>query len=127
MKLQVGVKALIKNKQNQYLFLLRTKLMGTESEARWDIPGGRIETDESLLDALKREILEETGMQITNSPVLMGAQDIFTSDELHVVRLTYTLDADGDVSISDEHQDARWLTLEEIKQLNLDLYVRALI
>jgi len=128
MKLQVGVKALIKNDQEKYLFMLRTKIMDGEKEACWDIPGGRIEPEEILFDALKREINEETGLSITHDPVLLGAQDIFVpAADLHVVRLTYTLQAEGAANVSDEHQEARWMTLEEAKAFNLDPYLRKLI
>lgn len=58
MKLQVGVKALIKNTSNQYLFLHRSKTTPGATKTYWDIPGGRIEPEEALDDALKREILD---------------------------------------------------------------------
>lgn len=55
MNLQVGVKALIKNSEDKYLFIKRSRLLGSEKETQWDIPGGRIETNENLMEALARE------------------------------------------------------------------------
>lgn len=48
MKLQIGVKLLIQNHEGEYLFIKRTKLLQNESEVSWDIPGGRIESNEYL-------------------------------------------------------------------------------
>ena len=108
MNLQIGVKILIRNRQQQFLFIKRTKLLQNETEESWDIPGGRIEPEEALDAALAREVQEELGIALTGTPQLINAQDIFMfAKDLHVVRLTYLLDTDVDVStitLSDEHQ-----------------------
>ena len=97
MILQVGVKALIKNDAGQYLFLRRSERMQAEIEPHWDIPGGRIDPTERLPVALAREIMEETGMELTDEPRLVAAQDIMVeAKDLHVVRLTYVANARGD-------------------------------
>lgn len=128
MKLQVGVKALIQNDQGQYLMLHRAETTANETKAHWDIPGGRIEPDEALLDALKREIHEETGLTVESAPELLGAQDIFVPPAgLHVVRLTYILKGDGEVVISHEHQGTRWVTRKEALKLRLDPYLRSIL
>lgn len=124
MKLQVGVKVLIKNKNEQYLFLRRTKIMPGKTAPYWDIPGGRIEPDEALLMALEREVKEETGLRLTSTPQLVGAQDIFVpTADLHVVRLTYIANGTGDVVTSDEHEESQWVSLDEAKLLDLDPYL----
>lgn len=128
MKLQVGVKALIKNPEGYYLLLKRAMPMENETQAHWDIPGGRINPDEVLLDGLMREIDEETGVLITSGFKLIGAQDIFVpSKELHVVRLTYAVDGNGEVIVSHEHQETRWVSIYEALTLNLDPYLRDIL
>ena len=125
MKLQVGVKALIKNNSHKYLFVRRSQILQSEQEPYWDIPGGRIEVEEPLLIALRREIAEETGLRIDGIPQLLMAQDIFaTKADLHVVRLTYTVDGDGNAVMSDEHTESKWLTLDEVHTLNLDPFLK---
>lgn len=126
MDLQVGVKVLINNRNDQYLFLRRkTKLSTDTSETSWDIPGGRINHNETLLDALHREVEEEIGHIITTAPKLMASQDIFVeSKNLHVVRLTYTMTQDiPTIKLSSEHDDYRWINKTEIKSINTEPYL----
>jgi len=125
MKLQVGVKALVQNENNQFLFMRRSVTFGDEKEPHWDIPGGRIDADEPLMDALRREIMEETGLQFSDTPVLLTAQDIFAAHaDLHVVRLTYLIKGTGEPKLSDEHQEVRWMTAEEALADTPDPYTR---
>ncbi|HCR55719.1 TPA: hypothetical protein DIV49_01995 [Candidatus Saccharibacteria bacterium] len=128
MKLQIGVKALIKNKDGEYLFLRRVEAMDTESTPHLDIPGGRIEVDEPLEQALAREIREETGLSLLAVHKLLAAQDIFVNAKnVRVVRLTYVAKAEGKVVLSNEHSDYAWLTIENAMQANLDPYVREVL
>jgi 8-oxo-dGTP pyrophosphatase MutT (NUDIX family) len=130
MKLQVGVKALIRNKQGLYLFLQRAKTLPTGEMDAWDIPGGRLAADEdiTLEQALKREILEETGMPLTGTPVLLTAQDILNkSADLHVIRLTYSVTATGTPHLSEEHQAFAWLSFQEARKLQTDPYLKQLL
>ncbi len=125
MNLQVGVKALIKNDKQQYLFLRRAELMQTETEPYWDIPGGRIDPTERLEQALDREIREETQLTLSGVPKLIAAQDIIVpTKDLHVVRLTYIAIADGDIVISGEHGEYYWMTQAEAIASHLDPYIR---
>ncbi len=128
MQLQVGVKVLLQNDKNEYLFIQRTVKMEGETEPHWDIPGGRIDPSEPLMDALRREIDEETGMELSGIPKLLAAQDIFVqAKDLHVVRLTYEAKGSGDVVVSDEHQKVSWWTSEQALAQNIDSYVREVL
>lgn len=126
MQLQIGVKVLLKNDQDKYLFLQKTELLQNEHERSWDIPGGRINPDEHLPDALTREVLEEIGIRIHAIPTLINAQDIFVpAKNLHVVRLTYVVheEPESAIVLSDEHQAYKWATIAEISTNNVDPYL----
>ncbi len=127
MNLQVGVKILLKSKEGKYLLVKRSAEKYPEVGAKWDIVGGRIDPGSSLIDNLKREVMEETGLEILSEPKLIQAQDILKEDK-HVVRLTYTGDADGEVVLNDEHDEYKWLTISEIEKLEpLDKYFKEII
>ncbi len=126
MNLQVGVKALIKNSQDEYLFMRRSTILATDvAEPSWDIPGGRIEPDEYLPEALKREVQEEIGHEIQSTPELIAAQDIFVpAEELHVVRLTYMLNEDvDDIALSEEHEEYVWVHESQLETVNAEPYL----
>jgi len=125
MKLQVGVKAFIQNEKGEYLFLRRSHTMIDETEPHWDIPGGRINPEEGLTEALTREIKEETGLTLAGEPELIDAIDIIREKiDLHVVRLVYTVRATGTPNLSEEHQEIVWMTRDEALATNTDPFAQ---
>lgn len=128
MKLQVGVKVLIRNDIGKFLFIQRSFPLPDGTGIKWDIPGGRINPDEKLADALRREVLEEIGVDFILGSRLLSAQDIIIPDvDLHVVRLTYTANLDKQVILGDEHQSMKWLTLNEVADIEVDPYLREVL
>lgn len=127
--LQVGVKIIIRDKQGKFLLLHRSQEKYPDVEDRWDIPGGRISPGTSLLENLKREIKEETGLELVGEPQLIAAQDIMPKPERHIVRLTYTGIASGEVTLDGvEHDAYQWYTDGDLKDLeNLDKYLREIL
>jgi len=128
MNLQVGVKVIIKNNNGDILLLKRTSqfLLPADSEESWDIPGGRIEPDESLRDALAREVKEEISVDLDGNPELLVAQDIFVqSRDLHVVRLTYTHQQPVDsLTLSDEHSEYKWFSKDELQNVRVEPFLQ---
>ncbi len=130
MELQVGVKALLRNPEGKYLLVRRSPLKYPEVGPKWDIVGGRIDPGSTLLDNLKREILEETKLELKDEPKLVAAQDILRVPGRHVVRLTYTASISGEPQIDEDHLEWKWFTMEEIKKMTgeeLDIYFKELL
>ena len=123
MELQVGVKAILKGENGKYLLLKRSQEKYPDVKNRWDIVGGRIDVGSPLIDNLKREIKEETGLELIDEPKLIAAQDILRGKDKHVVRLTYLADIKGTPKIDAEHESYEWFTLDELKKVEgLDDY-----
>jgi 8-oxo-dGTP diphosphatase len=129
MELQVGVKVLLKNKEGNYLLLRRSLVKYPDVKGRWDIAGGRIEIGTPLMENLKREVKEETGMELVGEPRLCAAQDILRGAGKHVVRLTYTGEAAGEIVLDTNENDIyRWFTKEELMHLDdVDIYFKELL
>jgi 8-oxo-dGTP diphosphatase len=122
----VGVKGLMQNNQGKLLLLKAdTSEHRRTTTAYWDIPGGRIGEGESVLDALKREIKEETGIAklqshqfftavISNHQVPQGRQLIGLILMIYIVQIP----AKSTVKISKEHTEYAWVSkLEARKRL----------
>lgn len=127
--LQVGVKAFLKNKDGKYLLLKRSEEKYKGAKGKWDIVGGRIDPGSKLMENLRREVKEETGLEIISEPELIFAQDIIPNPEKHVVRLTYTAETIGEpVLDTTENVEYKWLSVKEISQHeDLDIYVKEII
>ena len=79
------------------------------------------------MENLRREVSEETGLEILGEPKLLAAQDIIWPDR-HVVRITYTADSRGQPKLSKEHDELGWFSYEEMKQMdNMDDYIKKLL
>ncbi len=115
--LQVGVKAFLKNPEGKFLLVRRNPAKYPDVPQAWDIVGGRIDTDFPLIENLKREIKEEVSLELIKVPKLIAAQDIMRPDK-HVVRLTYVGEIEGEPVIDQDHTEAQWFTMEEIKAMS---------
>lgn len=127
--LQVGVKILLKNSEGKYLLIRRSLVKYPEVDNRWDIVGGRINPGTPLLDNLKREVKEETNLDLIGEPRLIGAQDILRIAGKHIVRITYLGEASGDIKLdTSENDDYKWYDFEALQKVEgLDKYFRELL
>lgn len=97
----------------------------------WGIPGGKIKLGETAEDALRREIMEETGLEIANIRFVI-VQDCIDSKEFHrkahFVLLNYTCDSQGGkVTLNDEAQEYQWLPASEALKIPLNTPTRILL
>lgn len=88
----LGVRAIVADEEHKQVLLIRhTYVQG------WHLPGGGVEPGESALEALRRELEEETGIRPMEEPVLCSAHfDSAVSRRDHV--LTYFINRFEQVS-----------------------------
>lgn len=98
----------------------------------WGIPGGKTKFGETSEAALRREILEETALEIESIRFVL-VQDCIHSQEFyrdaHFVLLNYTCRCAGRpaVRLNGEAQEFRWVTLAEALALPLNEPTRILL
>jgi phosphoglycolate phosphatase len=98
---------------------------------RWGIPGGKIKFGETALDALRREIREETALEISNIKFVI-VQDCIQSSEFyrdeHFLLLNYTcLAQNTKVKLNEEAVEYCWVPPEHAMKMDLNQPTRTLL
>ena len=85
----------------------------------WSVPGGRVEPGELLMEAVARELLEETGLRAVCGPLVGWVERI--SDDRHFVIFDFEATVTGDVTptAGGDASEARWWPLSEVAALQL--------
>lgn len=121
------VGALVFNKKGECLLVLTRKWGGT-----YGIPGGKIERGEKAVDALVREMREETGLKIKPGKLLL-VQDSINSTEFHVSGAHFLLlnylatSSSNKVRLNDEAVSCLWIRPRQALSLHLNEPTRVLI
>jgi 8-oxo-dGTP diphosphatase len=117
---RVGVGAVVLDRGR----VLLVRRGGQPSSGRWSLPGGLVELGETTADAVRREIREECGIDITVAG-LAGVVDRVTRDAEGRVRYHYVLvdylaftDTDAVVAGTDA-AECRWVEIERVSQLDV--------
>lgn len=105
-----------------HFLLLRRSLTLEERQGLWTIPGGAVESGESVQNAAVRELTEETGLSFSTLPTLFmtsrdGGFKVFTLSCINKPK----------PRLDHEHFDFAWVTISEAEALPLDRIVRELI
>ncbi len=83
---------------------------------KWEFPGGKIEASESHQEALRREIQEELGMEITVGEHLISVNH--TYPDFAITMHCYFCTAHSPKLTLREHQDYQWLTASDLVSLD---------
>lgn len=122
------VGALIFNRENRALLVKSDKWRD-----KYAIPGGHIELGETMEEALRREIVEETGLDIYEIEFASLQEFVFDKafhEERHFIFIDFVCKTDAgddEVVLNFESQEYVWVSLEEALKLPLEPYTRRLI
>lgn len=112
--IRVGCSVLIKS-NNKLLLGIRNK---EPNKGLIITPGGGVELFENMIDTVKREIIEETGLEITNIRQLKTYEIINKPDE-HRIIIYWSADYDkNSIHSASDLTNAKFYSKEEIQELD---------
>ena len=85
----------------------------------WSVPGGRVETGETLAEAVVRELREETGLVGVCESLVGWAERIGPDHHYVILDFSVVILTDGDPVAGDDAAEAQWVPLAEVAELTL--------
>jgi len=116
----VGVGALVIH-QERILLIRRGRSPG---QGEWSIPGGLVKVGETLKEAVAREVLEETGLQVQPQDLVELLERIFPDDDgrirYHYILADYRCSVvGGELVAGSDAAEAVWVAGADLSQYSL--------
>lgn len=92
---------------------------GAHGEGSWSVPGGHLEFGESFEDTARREVKEETNLDIKNVRFGAVTNDYFPDEDRHYVTVWMLSDwADGEEYITEPNKCTaqKWHTFDDLPE-----------
>ena len=107
---------------NDKVLLLKIRSLSAHDANKWEIPGGKVKKCEFFDDALKREYLEETGLEVDFESLYNVVRNDYTacktSEEIKSIQLIMKVTCESDeITISREHNDYGWFSWDEVNEM----------
>ncbi|MFI0401924.1 MAG: NUDIX domain-containing protein [Cyanobium sp.] len=122
----VTVGALVSNPAGQVLIVRTTKWRGT-----WGVPGGKVEWGETLEDALRREFLEEVGLELSQVAFALHQEAVDDPQfhcPAHFLLMNYFAHSEQTAIIPNhEIVEWAWLAPEQALTYPLNTFTRILV
>lgn len=123
-QIKVAVDAIVFGYQNNKLYvLLIEQKFGTE-ESYWALPGGLVQNNESLLEAVKRELKEETNISVNYFEQLYTfGDDVYRDSRNRVISVAYFALVDASklsIKANTDAENTQWFEINQVPTLAFD-------
>ena len=120
--IRVAAKALIPRRSDEVLLVRRAALPGSSNPMKYNPPGGAIEPGETLVEGLKREVLEETALEVSVEGILGVREWEAPRHKAHYVTFYFVCKLIGpssSISLNGENCEYIWANSKAITDLAL--------
>ena len=122
--IRIAVDAIVFGYKNNSLYVLLIEQQFGSAEKYWAVPGGLVKNDESLSDAVIRELHEETNVQLTFMEQLYTfGDDVFRDSRNRVISIAYyaLVDASNlEIKADSDAERVQWCKIDVIPTLAFD-------
>jgi len=122
--IKVAVDAIVFGYQNNQLYLLLIQQKFGTQQSYWALPGGLVKNDESLQEAVKRELKEETNVAVNYFEQLFTfGEDINRDPRNRVISVAYFALVDPSklqIKADSDAENVQWFSINEIPPLAFD-------
>jgi len=111
--------------QQENKFFLTKRLADSHQGGKWEFPGGKVEENETVYQALYRELKEEVAIEaLTCTPLMQISHDY---GDKKVLLEVFVVDNFTGTAKALEGQQSAWFTLAEFSELNFPAANQAII
>jgi len=122
----IGVGAVIEDGASRVLLVKHIPERGGFWQGKWICPGGKLEFGETIEEGIKREVMEETQLEIDLVTPLPPFDTIAGSngeDSLHIVYIDYRARVTGGrLKVGDDVGEAVWVERKRIPEIWEELH-----
>lgn len=121
--IKLAVDAVVFGYKNTHLYVLLVKQRFGVNKDKWVLPGGFVLDNESLDDAVARELQEEAGLSVNYLEQLYTFGDLHRDERGRVVSVAYFGLVDPnefDLRADTDASDAQWFLLDELPPVGYD-------
>ena len=122
----VAVGAIVEDDEGRILLVKHKPEKGGFWQGKWICPGGKLELGETIGDGIKREVKEETGLEVELVKPLPAFDRIVKSTDwidLHVVYIDYVAKvAGGELKADSDVGEALWVEKDELGRVWDDIH-----
>lgn len=115
-KFPVTQYAAIFDDKNRMLMLQDAGTVNPKLKGKWVFPGGHIDEETSLNEALARELKEETSLILEDMKVFHVTIKKYPAGPTIIIY--YKCKASGEIELDDESDDYKWISLDDVKKLD---------
>ena len=114
-KYVVVVNALIKNPKQDKFLIVKRKSSSKIHPSLWMFPGGKAENGEDIIEALKREVKEETSLGISNLKKISEYEYDRPNGSITLGQCYSAVSNSEEIKLNEELEDFKWITQTEFK------------
>jgi len=124
--IMIGVGAVIEDEAGRILLVKHVPQRGGFWQGKWICPGGKLELGETIEEGIKREVREETQLEIDLVTPLPPFDTIVMSNgnvSLHVIYIDYLARViGGSLKTGDDIGEAMWVERKSIPEIREELH-----